>query len=273
MIKLHNKGDMIMDMNIGFIGYGNMAQAMAKGLLKNKVVDPDCVYACARDYEKLCMNAQKLQIHPCESAFEVIENTDMIIIAVKPYQIEEVLNPLKEELKGKIVVSVVAGYTFEMIEKILVSGTSHITAIPNIPISCSAGIMVTEKLHNLNEKELEIFYQIFEPIALIEMVETNQLSIASAIGGCAPAYTAMYMEALADAGVKHGLSRKSAYRLAAQMICGTGKLYLEDETHPGIIKDAVCSPKGTTIKGVASLEKNGFRGCVIAAIDAVEEKN
>ena len=107
---------------------------------------------------------------------------------------------------------------------------------------------------------------------MIETIDTEHVSIATTIAGCAPAYTAMYLEALGDAGVKHGLKRDQAYALAAQMIKGTGALYIENQVHPGMMKDAVCSPGGTTIKGVASLEKNAFRGIVIEAIDEVEKK-
>lgn len=259
--------------SMGFIGYGNMAQAIAKGLVKEKVISPENIYACAKHYDKLVENTQKLGINPCEDVEDVVRKADMIVIAVKPYQIEEVVGPLGNALIGKIVVSVAAGYTFDKYEKILPEGVHHISTNPNTPIEVGAGIIACEEHHNLSEDELRFFYQVFEPIALIEMVETSKLSIAGTICGCTPAYTAMYMEALADAAVKHGLPRQSAYRMVAQMIYGTGKLYLETETHPGIMKDKVCSPNGTTIKGVASLERDGFRGAVISAIDAAENKN
>lgn len=103
-------------------------------------------------------------------------------------------------------------------------------------------------------------------------MKTEQLSIAGTIAGCSPAYAAMFIEALGDAGVKHGLARETAYRLAAKMLEGTGRLCVERKLHPAAMKDAVCSPGGTTIKGVASLERDGFRGAVIAAIDAAEGK-
>ena len=111
---------------------------------------------------------------------------------------------------------------------------------------------------------------LFSKIALIEVVDTKHFSIAGTIAGCTPAFTAMYLEALGDAGVKYGLTRTQSYRLAAKMIEGTGALYLSEAKHPGELKDAVCSPGGTTIKGVASLEKDGFRGVIINAIDAIE---
>lgn len=258
--------------SIGFIGYGNMAQAMAKGLIKENVVSPQNIYACARHYDKLVHNAKQLGVVACESAADVVRAADMVIIAVKPYQIEEVVGALAHALIGKIVVSVAAGYTFDKYEKLLPKEVHHISTSPNTPIEVGAGILICENRHNLSEEEYRIFCQIFEPIALIEEADTSQLAIAGTICGCTPAYTAMYMEALADAAVKHGLTRQAAYRMVAQMIYGTGKLYLETETHPGIMKDRVCSPNGTTIKGVASLERDGFRGAVISAIDAAESK-
>ena len=103
-------------------------------------------------------------------------------------------------------------------------------------------------------------------------MDSAHLSAAGTLGGCTPAFTAMYLEALSDAGVKYGLTRAASYRIAAKMLCGTGKLYLESGTHPGAMKDAVCSPGGTTIRGVSALEKAGFRGAVIGAIDAIEGK-
>ena len=132
------------------------------------------------------------------------------------------------------------------------------------------GLECTFVSPDCTDEELEAFENLFGRIALIEWVDGKLLSTASSIAGCGPAFAAMFLESLGDAGVKHGLPRATAYRLAAQMMMGTAKLHLETGTHPGAMKDAVCSPGGTTIKGVAALEKDGFRGCVIDAIDAIE---
>lgn len=258
-------------MKIGFIGFGNMAQAMAKGFIEYGRNNHE-YYACAKNYEKLINNTKKYGIHACKDSLEVVRNSDIVILAVKPYLIEEVVKAVSEELKNKIVISVAAGYTFDMYEKILKPNTPHISTIPNTPISVGEGIIVCESKHNLTEEQFKQFYDLFEDIALIEMVETHLLSIGGTIGGCTPAYAAMFIEVLGDAGVKHGLPRKTAYRLASQMLVGTGKLYLKEQKHPAEMKDAVCSPKGTTIKGVAALEKNGFRNAIIEAIDAAEGK-
>lgn len=256
--------------NIGFIGYGNMAQAIAKGLIGAKVCASGQIFACAGHYDKLCKNAEELGINAVKTAKELVGKVDFVILAVKPHQIESVTRPVVNELEHKVVISIAAGYTFEDYERLLNPGTHHISTIPNTPVSVGEGILVCEEKHSLSQEEFNLFKKLFSKIALVELVDSSQLSIAGTVSGCAPAYTAMYLEALADAGVKHGLARKTAYRLAAKMITGTGRLYLENETHPGIMKDAICSPGGTTIKGVASLEESGFRGAVIKAIDTVE---
>lgn len=113
---------------------------------------------------------------------------------------------------------------------------------------------------------------IFGKAALIVPVDTAQLSIAGTLAGCGPAFAAMFIEALADGAVKQGLPRALAYQLASQMVVGTGKLQLATGAHPGAMKDAVCSPGGTTIVGVAALERRGFRGAVIDAIDEIERR-
>ena len=142
--------------------------------------------------------------------------------------------------------------------------------IPNTPMAVGKGVLVTEIDNTLTQEQTETFESLFSSISLIERVDTARMGIGMCIAGCAPAFTDMYIEALGDAGVKYGLQRATAYRLAAKMVEGVGALYLANETHPGAMKDAVCSPGGTTIKGVASLEESAFRGAVIKAVDAIE---
>lgn len=259
-----------MNLKVGFIGFGNMAQAIAKGLIESKTLDPENIYASAAHYDKLLNNTAPYGITACRNNLETVKLCDWLILAVKPYQIEAVLSELRDELQGKRVLCVAAGWNYDRLHSCLDESTHHISTIPNTPIGVQKGILVSEARHSLNEDELAELKQLFEKIALIEMVDTHLMSIAGTIAGCTPAYAAMFIEALGDAGVKHGLPRDTAYRLAAKMLEGTGTLYLEEKKHPAAMKDAVCSPGGTTIKGVAALEKNGFRGAVIEAIDAIE---
>lgn len=269
-MKVESKMLTVENVKIGFIGFGNMAQAMANGLLYKGVIEPERIYACAKNWDKLCDNTRKKGMNPCKDAKEVTKKADLLIVAVKPYMIKEVLTPIKEELKNKIVVSVAAGCPFATYEEILLEGTHHLSTIPNTPISVGEGIIVCEETHSLTEEEWKLFEEIFSKVSLVQPVDTAHLSVAGTVSGCGPAFVSMFMEALGDAGVKHGLSRAVAYRLAGQMVAGTGKLQAVTGTHPAVMKDAVCSPGGTTIVGVSALEKAGMRSAIIEAIDAIE---
>lgn len=258
------------NIKIGFIGFGSMAMAIAEGLIKLNAVSAHNIYACAKHYDKLKINADKLGISACCDAKTVISNCDIIIPAIVPSIAEEVLKPLSDDLCGKAVVSIMHGILFDKLEELL-PGSHHISTLPNTPVKVGEGILICENKHSLSGNELNLFREVFEKIAIIEFVDEKALSVAGTISGCAPAFTAIYIEALADAGVEFGLTRETAYRLASKMIAGTGKLSLESQLHPGMLKDAVCSPGGTTIRGIAALEKNAFRGTVISAIEAIEE--
>ena len=180
--------------------------------------------------------------------------------------------PVREALRGKIVVSVVAGYTFGRYERVLAEGTPHLSTIPNTPVSVGEGIVVCERRHSLSEEDYARITELLSKIGLVLTVDTELLDIAGTVGGCGPAFVCLFMEALADAAVKHGIARTDAYRMAGQMVAGTGRLLLESGLHPAQLKDAVCSPGGTTIVGVAELERRRFRGAVLDAIDAIERK-
>lgn len=259
-------------MTIGFIGFGNMARALAEGFVLKKALSPEQIGACARDREKLNRNAGAHGFRVFDTAQELVRFADVVFVAVKPYQVEAVLEPLRDELCSKIVVSVAAGWTFERYEEILASGTPHLSTVPNTPVAAGEGIVVCERRHSLDAGQLQIVEQLLSAVGLVIRVDTPLLSVAGTICGCGPAFVAMFIEALSDAAVKHGIPRADSYRMASQMIVGTGKLQLLTGQHPGAMKDAVCSPGGTTIVGVAELERKGFRAAVIDAVDAIENK-
>lgn len=253
---------------IGFIGFGNMAQAMAKGLVEHAGFDGGRITACAAHFDKLEASCKPLGVNAVHTPAEVAEASDLVIVAVKPYMVADVLTPAREALAGKAVVSVAAGLLFDFYEDLLGAGSHHLSTIPNTPIAVGCGVIACEQKHSLSDDEWETFTGLFGGIALIEPVAGHLLSTASAVAGCGPAFAAMFLESLADGGVKNGLPRATAYRLAAQMMAGTAQLHLATGTHPGAMKDAVCSPGGTTIKGVAALEAAGLRNALISAVDA-----
>lgn len=258
--------------NVGFIGMGNMASAMAKGFIASGALTPDHIFACARSWDKLQANAAAIGFTPVRTAQELIDAVDVIIIAIKPYQIEDVIPPLAEQLRDKIVLSVVGGWTFDKYAKILIPGTQVQYIMPNTPVAICEGVLMFEETHSLDSDVHAEMCELMRSLGTVEILPTHLMHACMAIAGCGPAFVAMMIEALGDAGVKYGLQRKTAYALAAQTLAGTGKLHLTTGEHPGAMKDAVCSPAGTTILGVTTLEKKGFRAALIDAIDAINER-
>lgn len=259
-------------MKVSFIGFGNMAQAMAAGLIRENSVAAQNVFCSGRDIEKLHKNCELLGTTACASNTECAAAGDIVIIAVKPAQVQAVIEEIVDVLPGKTVICIAAGWNGEKLMSLLPETVGCVCVMPNTPIRVGQGILVWDEDCRLSEDQKAEIFGLFEPVALIAPVSSKLMDIAGTIAGCSPAYVAMFMEALADAGVKHGLPRALALKMSAKVVEGTGALCIESGTHPAIMKDAVCSPGGTTIKGVASLEKDGFRGDVVSAIDAVMSK-
>lgn len=259
-------------MKIGFIGFGNMAKAICDGFILKNSIDFRNVYACAKNFDKLLQNSKKYSFTPCENVLELVNNVDLVIVAIKPNIVDQVLSPIKSYLKDKIIVSLVAGYDFEKYEKILESNTMHISTIPNTPVSVGEGILICENKHSLSKEALCFFNDLFSSISMIKFVEEHVFGISATISACTPAFVSLFIEALSDAAVLHGIDRKTSYQLVSQMLLGTSKMHLCTELHPGILKDLVCSPNGTTIVGISSLEKNAFRSSLIEAVTAIQNK-
>ncbi len=258
-------------MRIGVIGFGNMASAMIFGLFNHSDYH-GTVYVSAKNYDKLKEKITGYNIIACKNNEEVIDNSDFIILGVKPYYVEEVLKPLKKLLINKTLYSIVAGYSFAALKELLDESTKVLSSIPNTPILVGKGIIICEENTDFSSVEKTFFEDTFSQIALIEYVSSANLSIAGTITGCTPAFIDLLIEALSDAAVMNGLPREISYRLISSMVEGSGKLQNVTNIHPGILKDQVCSPKGSTIVGVTTLEKHGFRYALIEAINNIQNK-
>lgn len=254
---------------IGFIGFGSMAQAMARGLLQSGGCAPQQLCACAAHFDKLCRSTEPLGIRPLPGPREVAAQSQLLILAVLPQAVPEIAAQLRDRLEGKLLVSVVAGLDCARCEE-LFPGSHHISTIPNTPIAVGRGVLICQEEHSLTPEEYDTFAALFRRIALVEPVPSAAFSAGGTLGGCTPAFAALFMEALGDAGVRYGIPRDAAYRIAAQVLVGSGQLLLESGQHPGQLKDAVCSPGGTTIRGVGALEQSAFRGAVLSAFRAIE---
>lgn len=256
---------------IGFIGYGNMSGATARGLIRSGAIRPEQIYASAKNYDGLCQRSAADGIHPCSSSMELVNLCDVIFIGVKPYLVEEVMSPLASALKDKLIISLATNLFDDDLERIM-PGTHHLYTAPNTPVSVCEGIFILQEENTLTDEQKIFTEQLLQNIALVIWMDQSHIGLGGVIAGCTPAFTSMYIEALGDAACKHGLPRKTAYSLIAQMLVGTGKMALASGDHPGQMKDAVCSPGGTTIAGVSALERNGFRFALIDAIDQIENK-
>lgn len=259
-------------MKIGFIGMGNMAQAIAAGFIYSGKIDGTDVFAYAPHQDKLKANAGKIGFVPAPTPKALVQSSDVIIIACKPYQIKSVLEEVGEDLKGKAVLSVAAGWVFSTYEEILGDSVRIQCIMPNTPSMVGEGVLLFESKNSLNENERNELIDMFGSLGLVEELPTELMGIGGAISGCGPAFMDMIIEAYGDAAVKYGIPRTLAYKLVSQTMLGSAKLQLQSGTHPGALKDAVCSPGGTTIRGVASLEKTGFRSSCIESIDAIMNK-
>lgn len=257
------------DVRIGFMGFGNMASAMADGWIASGVIAGDRMCACAGRYDALVERCDRRGMCAMRTADEVASAADVLVVAVKPYMIEGVLGPIAGALAGKVVLSVAAGWDCAAYERVI-PGTRHLSTVPNTPVAINEGVIACEKTSTLTDDDRVLLFELLALLGKPVEVETRLLSVAGTVGGCAPAFVAMVIEALGDAAVKHGIPRTTAYEIVSQMMVGTAKLQLETGQHPGAMKDAVCSPGGTTIKGVAELERCGMRSAFISAIDAIE---
>ncbi len=256
---------------IGFIGFGNMAQALAEGFIRSGKVRPEELKAYAPHQDKLCANCERLGIGSVKTLKELVEASELCIMACKPYQIREVLKEIDEGLKSRALISIAAGWDHEQYEYLLGSTVRIQCIMPNTPTMAGEGVYLFEEKNTLTLDERKELMELFSSIGMVQELPTELMGIGGAVTGCAPAFVDLMMEAYADAAVKYGMKREDAYRLVAQMTLGAAKLQLQSKLHPGVLKDQVCSPGGTTIRGVAALEKEGFRHACIASIDAIME--
>ncbi|MBQ9960710.1 MAG: pyrroline-5-carboxylate reductase [Firmicutes bacterium] len=254
---------------LGFVGMGNMAQAMAKGFIDSGIIKGKDVFAYAPNQEKLKANAEKIGFIPCASLDEVIEGADFIIAACKPYQIKDVFEPIKDKLAGKVLVSVAASWYFAEYKELLGERVRVQVIMPNTPVAVRRGVLVIEEENDLEPDERIELIKLLEAVGSVVELPRKLFGVGSSVSGCGPAFMDMVIEAMADGAVKNGIPRPEAYELICQMMIGSAELVMQSGLHPGQLKDNVCSPGGITIKGVAALEEGGIRSAFIKAIDAI----
>ena len=259
---------------LGFIGVGNMGGALVRAARKN-VPSTDLCFA-NRSPEKAKALANEI---PCrvKSNGEVAAWADYIFLGVKPQMMQALLEELSpvlaERQKRFVLVSMAAGLRTPEIQSMAGGAYPILRIMPNTPCSIGEGMVLYTPGPGVTKEDVHIFLEAMAGAGRFAEVPEHLMDAGSAVAGCGPAFVDLFIEALADGGVACGLPRGQAQEFAAQMVLGSARLLLESGKHPGELKDAVCSPGGTTIQGVRKLEEMGFRGAVINAVVAAYEKN
>ncbi|MBC6149260.1 pyrroline-5-carboxylate reductase [Listeria innocua] len=260
---------------IGFIGAGNMGTAMIRGLAQANLVKREEIIVGGRNIEKLIpLEAEFTGLQITTETEKLVEQADIVILAVKPYTIPEVLTTIKKKLTpDKIIISVAAGVTILDLEELTSKETKIVRVMPNTPALVGEAMSSISPNSNVTAEETAHISTIFSSFGKAEVVAENLMDAVVGVSGSSPAYVYMFIEALADGAVLNGMPRDKAYKFAAQAVLGAAKMVLETGEHPGKLKDMVTSPGGTTIEAVKSLEDTGFRFAVISAVQAAASKN
>lgn len=257
---------------IGFIGCGNMGGAILKGIVKSGSVKKEQIYVY--DVSAAVRDAMRdFGVRVMVNNEEVCKAADIVFLAVKPQYMEQTLVSTKKALDGKCVISIAAGLSSARIRAMTCANPRVLRTMPNTPAMVCSGAFALCSDCDLTDAEKEIAQTLFAPLGMVEWVPEQLIDAVGGVSGSGPAYVAMFIEAMADGGVREGLSREAAYRLAAQTALGTASMYLESGMHPGAIKDMVTSPGGTTIEGCYALEKGGMRAAVMDAVHAGVKKS
>ena len=251
---------------IGFIGGGNMAEAMIKGLLAGTFT-ADRIMASEPSPLRREHLSETFGIELAENNPALVESCDIIVLSIKPQIVVEVL----EEVAGvysndKLIISILAGVTTASIEKFFQGAPRIVRVMPNTPALVGEAASAICRGQYSSQEDLAVVKQLFESVGIVQLIDERQMDAATGLSGSGPAYIYTVIEALADGGVREGLRRDVAHALAVQTVVGAALMVRETAEHPAILRDQVCSPGGTAIAGVSTLEKNGLRTTLMEAV-------
>jgi pyrroline-5-carboxylate reductase len=266
---------MLNDKKIGLIGTGSMANALIDGLLRSGATKAENIICSDANERQLETAQKKFNVATTTDNIEVINKADIIIYAIKPQIMASVLKETAAHLDmSKLIISIAAGVPLAAIESLLKKDLRLIRVMPNVAVAVREGATAIAAGDHATQEDVKLAMMIFNSVGKSIFLKENYLMDAvTGLSGSGPAYIFMIVDALADAGVKAGLSRKDALLLASQTVLGAAKLLLETEAHPGQLKDSVTSPGGTSIVGIHTLEQGGLRNTLINAVEAATNRS
>ncbi len=258
-----------MNKTLGFIGGGNMAAALIKGLIGSHVAEPRALWVSDVKDERLRLLSEQHGVCTTKDNHALVRASDVVVLAVKPQVIDKVLDAIGPDIRPEqLVVSVAAGVSISLMEARLPKGTRVVRTMPNTPATALAGATAIARGTHATDEDLATVETLFAAVGRVVTLDEALLDAVTGLSGSGPAYVMLMIEALADGGVKVGLHRDTALLLAAQTVYGSAKLLLETGEHPGRLKDMVTSPGGTAIAGLHTLESGGLRRTLIDAVEA-----
>ena len=253
---------------VGFVGAGNMGEALIKGLVVANVVPAKSIYSADVRGERLTELAKQFGIQAAADNSDLVSRCDVVILAVKPQIMEPVLREIAPAVtRQKLLISIAAGVSTAKIRAMLNRDARLIRVMPNTPALVLEGVTAIAKGQHLEPGDLDTAREIFKAVGRVVILDEDLMDAVTGLSGSGPAYVAVVIESLADGGVRMGLDRITAMTLATQTVLGAAKLLLETGLHPGALKDMVSSPGGTSIAGVAALEEGGIRTTFIKAVE------
>jgi pyrroline-5-carboxylate reductase len=259
---------------VGFIGGGNMGEALIKGLIAANLVPPEAVYASDVRIERLRALDQQFGVQLCEDNLELVRQADVVILAVKPQIMAPVVRQIASAVtRRKLLISIAAGVSTATIRAALGKDARLIRVMPNTPALVLEGVTAIAKAEGLEPGDLDVAGEIFSAVGRVVTLDEDLMDAVTGLSGSGPAYVALVVESLADGGVRMGLDRITAMTLATQTVLGAARLMLETGMHPGALKDMVSSPGGTTIAGIAALEEGGLRHNLIRAVERATQRS
>jgi pyrroline-5-carboxylate reductase len=259
---------------IAFLGAGNMGEALIRGLLSSDAIAPEQLRASDRRPDRLDELAERYKIETSTDNREVIKGADVVVLAVKPQILDSVLAEIDQDMDpSTLVISIAAGVDIKHMEANLASGVRVIRTMPNVASLVAEGATAIAAGSHAREDDLVLAQRIFDSVGMTVVVEEALMDSVTGLSGSGPAYIFLVVEALSDAGVKVGLSRWDAQALAAQTVLGAAKLIIDTGEHPGRLKDMVCSPGGTAIAAVHTLEQGGLRTTLIDAVETATRRS
>ncbi|NUU67079.1 pyrroline-5-carboxylate reductase [Enterobacteriaceae bacterium BIT-l23] len=263
-----------MDKKIGFIGCGNMGKAILGGIIASGLVSAGQIWVYTPTQEKVDALREQFGINGAQSAQEVAQIADIVFAAVKPNIMLKMLTDIASSLsKDSLVISVAAGITLDQLAMALGHDRKIIRAMPNTPALVNAGMTSVTPNALVTPEDTADAVNLFRGFGQAEVISEEMIHPVVGVSGSAPAYVFMFIEAMADAAVLGGMPRAQAYKFAAQAVMGSARMVMETGEHPGVLKDMVCSPGGTTIEAVRVLEQKGLRSAVIEAMEQCMAKS